>query len=84
MTVRMYAMPLVTLTLRINIPYVPHVRGFADYQWRVRAGKHPGPSGNTRQGQRDQDGFHHRDLFHSSIRQYQDPSSPPTMENKIL
>lgn len=64
MTVRMlYAMPLVTLTPRINIPYVPHVRGFADYQWRVRTGKRPGPSGNIRQGQRDRDGFCHGIYF---------------------
>lgn len=47
---------LVTLTPRINIPYAPLVRGFANCQWRERTG----PSGNTGQGQKDRDDEFHR------------------------
>lgn len=82
MTVSMYVTLLVTLTPRINIPYAPHVRGFADCQWY--AGKCPGPSGNIRQGQRDRDGFRHGIYF---IRQSDNTGSylsAYTMENKIL
>lgn len=76
-TVRTYAMPLVTLTPRINIPYAPRVRGFADCQWPRRARGETSWTLRKHRARtkRPRDGFSPRDLFHSSIRQYRIPSS---------
>lgn len=58
--VYIYETSLVTLTPRINIPYAPlSCDAFADCQWRERTG----PSGNTGQGQRDRDEFHHTGIY---------------------
>jgi len=82
MTVRMYAMPLVTLTPRINIPYArTKLRGFSMAR-RARANvldppETPGKDKETRTG------FATGSI--SFVNQtIPDPSSPPTMENRIL